>query len=91
MEIKHKIDSEFILICKETLEENLNLKEWSLIESCDQFQTENYCGGFEGIEEEFTFSYFNNKREEFWFQLKLSEIEKVKKGIIEEIEIRKAE
>ncbi|APZ47430.1 hypothetical protein BW723_14550 [Polaribacter reichenbachii] len=91
MEITHKINNEFILICKEILRENLDLKEWNLIESCDQFQTENYCGGFEGIEDEFTFSFFNKNREEFWFQITLSDIEKVEKGIIKEIAIRKAE
>jgi hypothetical protein len=30
---------------------------------------ENYCGGFEGIKDEFTFSYFDKNREEFWFQI----------------------
>jgi hypothetical protein len=91
MEIKHKIDSEFILICQEILKENLDLKKWNLIESCDQFQTEKYCGGFDGTENEFTFSYFNKNKEEFWFQISLSDIDKINKGIIKEVEIRKAE
>lgn len=91
MENKHKIDSEFIGICKQITEENLDLSEWELIESSDQFQTEKYCGGFDGTENEFTFSYFDKNGNEFWFQLALSDIKKVEKGIIKEIEIRKAE
>jgi len=89
--MKHKITTEFILICHQILSENLAIEEWSLIESTDQFQTENYCGGFDETEQEFTFSYFNTKEDEFWFQLSLSEIEKVSKGITKEIVIRKAE
>ena len=91
METKHKIENEFISICQEILKENLSLKEWNLIESCDQFQNKKYCGGFDGTENEFTFSYFNTNKEEFWFQLSLSDIEKVVKGIITEIEMNKAE
>ncbi len=91
MSIIHKIDSEFISICRQILNENLGLKDWDLISSCDQFQTENYCGGFEGSEGEFTFSYYDKNRNEFWFQLPLSDIEKVEKGIITGLEMRKAE
>ncbi|GGZ94477.1 hypothetical protein [Algibacter mikhailovii] len=91
MVTKHKIDSEFIEICRQIIKENLDLCDWELVESSDQFQTEKYCGGFDGIENEFTFSYFNEYRDEFWFQLSLSDIKKVEKVIIKEIEIRKAE
>ena len=91
MRINHEIDAEFISICKQILNENLDLNDWNLIESSDQFQTEKYCGGFDGTENEFTFSYFDEKRNEFWFQLPLGDIEKVEKGIITEVEIRKAE
>ena len=91
MEIKHQIDSEFISICEQILKENLDLNDWNLIESSDQFQTEQYCGGFDGTEKEFTFSYYNENGIEFWFQLPLTDIEKVKKRIIKEIGIRKAE
>ena len=89
MSIKHKINSEFISICQNILNKNLDLEQWILIESSDQFQTEKYCGGFDGTENEFTFSYYDKSRNEFWFQLPLSDIEKVGNGIIKEIEIRK--
>ena len=91
MKINHKINSEFISICQQILRKNLDLKDWNLIESSDQFQTEKYCGGFDGTENEFTFSYYDESGNEFWFQLPLSDIEKVEKGMIKEIEIREAE
>jgi len=91
MAIKHKIDTEFISICQQILKENLDLNEWNLIESSNQFQTEKYCGGFDGTENEFTFSYYDESGNEYWFQLPLSDIEKVENGIIKELEIRKAE
>jgi hypothetical protein len=89
--IKHQIDSEFISICRQIINENIELKDWELTESSDQFQTEKYCGGFDATESEFTFSYYDDSKNEFWFQLPLSDIRKVVKGIIKEIEIRKAE
>jgi len=91
MGIKHKLDTEFISICQEILKENLDLKDWKLVESTDQFQTKKYTGGFDGTENEFTFSYYDESGKEFWFQLPLSNIEKVEEGIIKEVEIRKAE
>ncbi len=91
MEIKHKIDSEFISICEQILKENLDLNDWSLIESSDQFQTEQYCGGFDGTEKEFTFSFYNDNGTEFWFQLPLSDITKVVEGTITEIKMSNAE
>ncbi len=91
MRLKHTIDAEFVSICRQILKENIDLSEWNSIESCDQFQTHNYCGGFEGSENEFTFSYYNENRKEFWFQLPLSDVDKVVNGIITEVEIREAE
>ncbi|MFK7807279.1 MAG: hypothetical protein AB8F74_05685 [Saprospiraceae bacterium] len=88
MKIMHKVGPEFISICKEILRKNKDIQDWALIESSDQFQTKKYCGGFDGTENEFTFSYYDESENEFWFQLSLSDIEKVEKGIIKEIEIR---
>ncbi len=91
MAIKHKIGAEFISICQKILKENLDLESWKLIESSDQFQTEKYCGGFDGTENEFTFSYYDEHKQEFWFQLPLSDIKKVEQGTIAEVEITKSE
>lgn len=54
---KLKISSEFLSICKQIQKEDLDLESWSLIESSDQFQTTNFCGGFDATENEFCFSY----------------------------------
>ena len=89
--MKHKFEPEFLEICHKISQENLDLNEWNLIESSDQFQTNKYCGGFDGTENEFTFSYFDDNNIEFWFQLPLSDIKKVETGIITEIDIRKAQ
>ncbi|BDD05491.1 hypothetical protein [Aureibacter tunicatorum] len=86
-----KIDSEFRNICSEILEHNLNLENWAEIESDDMFQTENYAGGFDGTELEFCFSYFNEKKDEFWFQFPLSEVSLIVKGQIETLNIRPAD
>lgn len=85
-----KLEDEFISICQDILKENLDVEGWKMVESSDQFQTNNYCGGFDGVENEFTFSYYDNVRNEFWFQISLDDIGKVEKGIITEVEIRKA-
>lgn len=86
-----KIDSEFIGICEEILAQKFELKDWRLIESCDQFQTPKYCGGFDAVEDEFTFSYFDIKGDEYWFQIELSNIEKIAKKQLDKVVIRKAE
>ena len=91
MKIKHKIDTEFISICQNILNKNLTLNEWNLTESCDQFQSKKYFGGFDGTENEFTFSYYNKGGKEFWFQLPLSDVDKVISKIITEVEIREAD
>ena len=91
MEIKHQVNPEFISICRKILDENLDLHNWSLIESDDQFQTENYCGGFDATENEFCFSYYKNNGIEYWFQLSLSDINSIAKEEISEFSIRKAE
>jgi hypothetical protein len=88
---KLKIQTEFLEICKMIQDENLDLRNWSLIESSDQFQTINYCGGFDATEEEFCFSYYDENRIEYWFQFPLSDVDKITNGTIKEIEIRKAE
>jgi hypothetical protein len=89
MEIKHKIGTELFSIFQEIINKNLDLDAWGLIESSDQFQTNNYCGGFDSTENEFTFSYFDESKNEFWFQLSLIDIRSsVDRKIIEIYMIR---
>lgn len=57
---------------EEIIRENKGDEEWSEISSSDWFQSENYCGGFDGIEMEFTFSFYHQDGTEYWFQFPLS-------------------
>ncbi len=85
------LDNEFINICKEIDSEIKNDKEWSLIESCNMFQTEHYCGGYDATEEAFCFSYYDVDGNEFWFQLNLVDIKKILSGDILSVEILNAQ
>jgi hypothetical protein len=89
--MKILVDKELLGIFKSILNRNLTLVEWIEIESDDEFQTENYCGGFDGTENEFCFSYYDKERTEYWFQKSLLEIQKINDGKIIEFEIRLAE
>lgn len=80
-----KVNDEFIKICEEILSYNRTELEWADYESCDMFQSENYCGGFEEVE--FTFSYYEGENE-YWFQLSLDDIKAIKNGKITEINAR---
>ena len=79
--MKLEIDQEFLEICKKIVLENKTQIEWAQIESSDMFQTKNYNGGFDETEMEFCFSYYNSDGKEFWFQLPLSKITDITKGI----------
>lgn len=83
-----KIESELLKILQEIKSENKTIIEWREIESSDMFQTEKYCGGFDSIEDKFTFSYYTNKGEEFWFEFLLEEIDKILSGEIKELKLR---
>jgi len=84
-------DIEFISICREILKENLDLENWCLAESSDQFQSDNYCGGFDATEKEFCFSFYDSDKTEYWFQFPLSDVEEIVAGTKVELELRKVE
>lgn len=86
-----KIESELLDILGEIKSENKTIIEWRECESSDMFQCGKYCGGFDSIEDKFTFSYYPNKGEEFWFDLSLEEIDKVLDDEIKELRLRKSE
>ena len=88
--IKIGIDEEFKQICERILARNYNLNQWAEIESSDEFQTENYCGGFDATEMEFCFSYYQEKQE-YWFQLNMTDIKRITGMEIEFLYPRKAE
>ena len=89
--MKLVVNKELLEVFRNIINRNLTLAEWREIESDDEFQTENYCGGFDATENEFCFSYYNKIRTEYWFQKSLLEIQKINKGEITEFEIRLAE
>ena len=89
--MKYEIDELFIEICQQILAENKSLEEWYEIRSCDMFQNEKYCGGFESMEDEFTFSLFDENGCEFWFQLTLEDINSIVKGIKSTVDIKPAD
>jgi hypothetical protein len=68
------VDTELKSICENIVHEDLNHSKWIEIESCDMYQTENYCGGFDATEDAFCFSYYNSEITEFWFQITLEEV-----------------
>lgn len=87
--MKHKIHKELRLICKEIVAEDKSIEEWAEIQSCDMFQSDKYCGGFEDIEDEFCFSVYLDDGE-YWFQFPLKDVEGIASGEINEISIRPA-
>jgi hypothetical protein len=85
-----QITDEFINICQEIASKKLSIDEWKLIESCDMFQSLNFCGGFDEIEDAFCFSYYDEKGKEFWFDISLSDVEKIVNGFKVSILLRDA-
>jgi len=72
-----KFEEEFYEICKEIIAENKSIEEWAEIESDDQFQSAIYEGGFDATEMAFCFSVYIEKQE-YWFQLPLTQILQLK-------------
>ena len=62
------IQSELRSICKDIESKNLDLSQWSEIESDDLFQLGDFIGGFDAEEKEFCFSYYAPNKNEYWFQ-----------------------
>ncbi|MBY0273498.1 MAG: hypothetical protein K2X02_08890 [Alphaproteobacteria bacterium] len=84
--MKIDIDQEFKEICKQIIDEHKAEHEWTLIESSDMFQTEHYCGGYDATENAFCFSYYNEKGDEFWFQVTLDQIKRIMESKIPYLE-----
>jgi hypothetical protein len=85
------VEKEFIDICKMIIRENKGIKEWSLYESDDMFQSEHFCGGFDATENAFCFSYYDDNKNEYWFQISLEEARKITQGQLSVINAREAE
>lgn len=72
------VDEQLLIICNHILSENLSIESWREIESDDMFQTEKYRGGFDAVENEFVFSYYDDQ--EYWFQLSIQQVTTIVKG-----------
>mgnify|MGYP000414200396 CR=1 FL=1 len=81
---------DFLLLCERIIAKNICLDQWMEIPSSDMFQKGSYVGGFDDNEQEFTFSYYIGK-DEYWFQVSLEDIERIRSGEITEIEARPAD
>ncbi|WP_196140650.1 hypothetical protein [Aliikangiella sp. G2MR2-5] len=80
-----KINYELLQILNEIRSENKTDEDWSLIESCDMFQSPKYCGGYDATERCFLFSYFDENEKEWWFEIKLLDIPLILSGEISSI------
>ena len=86
-----KVDDLFREMARSIVSEGNTDEEWAEIESDDMFQEGPYVGGYDAIEEAFTFSYYADDGNEYWFQLTLGEIQEVATGSRTTVEMRPAE
>ena len=85
------IDDELRKICQEIKKMNKSHNEWNQIESSDMFQSEKYCGGFDAIEQEFCFSYYDEDNIEYWFAFSLNDLDSIIAGKLKYLDLVKAE
>ena len=81
---------DFLLLCDRIIAKKLSIDQWMEIPSSDMFQKGDYVGGFDDNEREFTFSYYSGK-DEYWFQMSLEDVGRVRRGEITEVEARPAD
>lgn len=91
MEMEIEVSDELKEICRRIINENLTEADWAAQESDDMFQSSNFEGGFDATESAFCFSFFDNKRQEYWFKITLSEVTQIHKGKKTTIRVRPAE
>jgi hypothetical protein len=82
------VDNEFKTICEQIANEDLTIEKWREAESDDACQSVHFCGGYDADEDAFCFSYYGADSREYWFQLTLSEVQKILSGKMSEIEMR---
>ena len=74
------ISPELESICFQIMVKDLTPAQWSENESTDMFQNDEFCGGFNAVENMFCFSYFTENDIEYWFQLSLFDAIQIAKG-----------
>ena len=85
------VDDQLKEICASIESQALNENEWAEKESDDEFQTKNYCGGFDADENAFCFSYHAPSGSELWFQFSLKEASLINSGALSTLVAREAE
>jgi len=80
MEIK--VDEQLKGILEEIKGFDYSVDQWAEIESDDMFQTQSYCGGFDGDAKSFYFRYFTKAGDQFWFDFRLEDITSLLSGAI---------
>ena len=82
------VDSELRALASEIVSWMASQPDWRELEGSDVFQSPNYSGGYEALEEAFTFSYYDPDRREWWFQLGAADVEGLADGRTHSITIR---
>ena len=88
--MKYAIPEDLVLICHDILHENKTEAEWGKVESDDVFQTERFVGGFDAVEQEFCFSFYEQGTE-YWVQVSLKQVRDIVDGSVNTINVRAAE
>ena len=82
-----KVDEELLSLCKEIQSEGKSDEQWAEIESCDMFQTKNYCGGYDACEHGFWFSYYDQNKTEWWFEITTELLSKIINGDLKYLDL----
>jgi hypothetical protein len=85
------VDEELRVLCVEIRDWMDTEPDWQEIEGSDMFESEHYSGGWEGEEDGFTFSHYDDDGEERWFSLSPAEIRDVANSRLRVIETREPE
>ncbi len=83
MEIHHgpqiQADDDLQAICREIVEKR-TIDEWDRAGSGDRFQSGPYEGGYDGIDQEFMFSYVDPSNKKWWISFSHPIAEKIANG-----------
>lgn len=90
-ELSLEVSPEFRAICEEIIEAQRDEDEWAEVESDDMFRSASFCGGFEASERAFTFSYYDERKCEYWLQVTLDEAREIAEGRRISLVLRPAE
>ena len=74
-------------ICRDIVGQAKSKEVWRAEESCDEFQTEHFVGGFDATEDAFCFSYYSPEGEK-WFQITLEEVGEIASGASPSLSLR---